>query len=595
MAGTRRPKGDEAMDDQVISLDAPRGNVEPTQGGGDAAFLAALGKIVGRAHVLSDPNSTQHYRTGFRFGGGPAVAVVRPGSLVEQWRVLQACVAAGKIVIMQSANTGLTGGSTPDGDDYDRGVVIINTLRIDGLHLIGGGRQVVCLPGATLFELEKALRPLGREPHSVIGSSCIGASVFGGVCNNSGGALIQRGPAFTQLALFARVNEAGGLELVNHLGIQLGNDPETILDRVERGDFNEADIAYDASRHASDQGYAEHVRDVEAATPARFNADPHRLFEASGSAGKVMLLAVRLDTFEQDQQSAVFYVGSNSTDELEELRRHILASFKALPVSGEYMHRHAFDIAERYGKDTFLAIQYLGTDRLPLMFALKGRFDALASRFRFLPSSLSDRVMQGASQLFPKHLPERMVDYRNRYEHHLILKMAGEGIDEARTYLGSIFPSKQGDFFECTTSEGEKAFLHRFAAAGAAVRYRAVHAREVQDIVALDVALPRNTQAWFETLPAEVEAPILHKLYYGHFFCHVFHQDYIVAKGHDTLALEHRMWELLDARGAEYPAEHNVGHLYNAKPALKDHYRALDPCNTFNPGIGHTSKCMHWR
>jgi hypothetical protein len=34
------------------------------------------------------------------------------------------------------------------------------------------------LPGATLFQLEKLLRPIGREPHCLIGSSCIGASVL---------------------------------------------------------------------------------------------------------------------------------------------------------------------------------------------------------------------------------------------------------------------------------------------------------------------------------------------------------------------------------------------------------------------------------
>src|SRR5262249_38283776 len=82
--------------------------------------------------------------------------------------------------------------------------------------------------------------------------------------------------------------------------------------------------------------------------------------------------------------------------------------------------------------------------------------------------------------------------------------------------------------------------------------------------------------------------------YYGHFFCHVFHQDYVVSKGHNTLELEHRMWALLDARGAEYPAEHNVGHLYKAKPALLSHYTSLDPRNCFNPGIGRSSKCLHW-
>jgi hypothetical protein len=68
-----------------------------------------------------------------------------------------------------------------------------------------------------------------------------------------------------------------------------------------------------------------------------------------------------------------------------------------------------------------------------------------------------------------------------------------------------------------------------------------------------------------------------------------------VRKGHDCLALEHRMWTLLDERKAEYPAEHNVGHLYPAKPEMQSFFRGLDPCNAFNPGIGQTSKCGHWR
>ncbi|MGI4812316.1 MAG: D-lactate dehydrogenase, partial [Janthinobacterium lividum] len=134
-----------------------------------------------------------------------------------------------------------------------------------------------------------------------------------------------------------------------------------------------------------------------------------------------------------------------------------------------------------------------------------------------------------------------------------------------------------------------------FAAAGAAVRYRTAHAREVEDIVALDIALKRNDRAWLETLPPEIDQAISLKLYYGHFFCHVFHQDYIVRKGHDCLALEHKMWKLLDARGAEYPAEHNVGHLYIAKPELTTFYETLDPCNCFNPGIGQTSKFANYR
>jgi D-lactate dehydrogenase (quinone) len=561
----------------------------------NAQLISDLEKIVGARHVLTTPSATRRFRKGFRFGDGPALAVVRPASLVEMWRSLRACSEAGKIVLMQAANTGLTGGSTPDGDTYDREIVIISTLRVAKIHLIRDGKQVICLPGATLFELEDTLNPIGRNPHSVIGSSCIGASVFGGVCNNSGGALIHRGPAFTQMTLYAQIDDVGQLHLVNHLGIKLGNDPETILKRVEAGDFQPEDIEDDPSRHCSDHDYQNRVRKIDEETPSRFNADPKRLFESAGAAGKVMILAVRLDTFPKEERTTVFYIGTNNPDELTRIRRHILGTFKNLPIEGEYLHREAFDVAEKYGKDTVLSILYLGTSKLPFLFAMKGKFDAFCSRFSFLPRDPSDWIMYLSTKLFPKYLPKRLYDYRNRFEHHLMLKMADDGIDEARSYLSSIFPSAQGACFECTPKEGEKAFLLRFAAAGAAIRYRTIHRREVSDIVALDVALPRNERGWFEHLPDSIASKLIHKLYYGHFFCHVFHQDYVVKKGFDPMEVEHEMWRILDQRHAEYPAEHNVGHLYYAKPSLVSHYRSLDPTNSFNPGIGHTSKLAHWK
>jgi D-lactate dehydrogenase (quinone) len=557
-------------------------------------FIATVKAIVGDAQVLTDPKATRPYRTGFRCGGGKALAVIRPRSLVEQWRSALACVTANKIIIPQAANTGLTGGSTPFGEDWDRDVVIINTMLIAKVHVIDEGRQVICLPGTTLYQLEQALQPYGREPHSVIGSSCIGASVMGGICNNSGGALIRRGPAYTQMAIFARLDGDGHVQLVNHLDVRLGHSPEEILGRLERGQFDESDIVYDPTRCGSDRDYARRVREIDADSAARFNADPQRLFEASGSAGKLMLFAVRLDTYAKDRETRVFYIGTSDPGELTAIRRHILSRFANLPVAGEYMHRDMFDIAAVYGKDTFLTIQYLGTKRLLRLLSLKQALDALLLRLSLYRQGLSDKLFQQLSRLFPNHLPARLKAFRDRFEHYLILKMAGEGIAEASSYLRSIFPSPVGDCFECTDQEAIKAFLHRFVAAGAAVRYRAIHHQEVQDIVALDVALKRNDRDWFETLPGDIRSQIHHALYYGHFFCHVFHQDYIVRKGCDAEALEHRLWRLLDERGAEYPAEHNVGHLYPAKPALVAFYRSLDPCNAFNPGIGHTSKLSQW-
>ena len=559
-----------------------------------ASLISQLRQIVGDKYLITDPSQSEAYRSGYRFGNGNALAVVRPGNLTEFWAILKACVAADVIVIAQAANTGLTGGSTPDGNDYDRDIVIINAMRISGIQLINDAQQVVCLPGSTLNELEIALKPHGREPHSVIGSSCIGASVIGGICNNSGGALVQRGPAYTEMALYAQLTEQGELQLVNHLGIDLGETPEEILANLENQRYQRKDIQLDCGK-GHDHAYCNHVRQVDEDSPARFNADPARHYEASGCAGKLAIFAVRLDTFVAEKNTAVFYIGTNQTETLNDLRRHMLANFKQLPISGEYIHRDAFDVAAKYGKDTFWVIKKFGTHWLPKLFALKAKVDRWAKKIDFLPNHLSDKMMQAISTVLPEHLPKKLWQYRDQYEHHLIVKMGGDGVQEARDYLTSYFKEgSKGAFFECDAVETQAAMLHRFAVASAAIRYRAIHEKEVEDIVALDIALRRNDRDWFETLPLEIDQKISHKLYYGHFMCHVFHQDYIVKKGYDCMELEHQMLELLDKRGAQYPAEHNVGHLYEAKPELRKFYKSLDPTNSFNPGLGHPSKKKYW-
>ncbi|WP_173911308.1 D-lactate dehydrogenase [Acinetobacter sp. Marseille-Q1618] len=549
--------------------------------------------IVGKQHVLTSDNDTRLYRQGRRYGSGQVLAVVVPGTLLEQWQVLKIAIEADCIVIMQAANTGLTGGSTPFGDDYDRPVILMSTRRLLGIQVINDAKQVICLPGATLDKLEKDLAPFNREPHSVIGSSCIGASVLGGVCNNSGGALVRRGPAYTELALYARVNDAGTLELVNHLGVHLGDTPEEILNNLENKNYQSNDIIYNSNCCASDQRYSHDVKQVDENTPARFNADPSRLFEASGSAGKVCVFAVRLDTFEKIP-SQVFYVGTNSQDDLTEIRRFLLKDLPRLPIAGEYIHRVAYDIGAEYGKDTFMFIEKFGTAKVPAAFAMKDKVDGYLEKIGL--RNLSDKFLQLVTKFMPNHLPKRMNEFRDLYEHHLVIRIENQDVDQVANFLKGYFSDKNsGNYFHCTEEEGRKAFLHRFAVAGAAIRYRDTHRSEVEDIVALDIALRRNDREWVETLPKEMDEQIIHKLYYGHFLCHVFHQDYIVKKGVDPLAMEHAMWHLLDARGAEYPAEHNVGHLYVAKPALKNHYQKLDPTNSFNVGIGQTSKLRYWK
>ena len=128
-------------------------------------LIRKLSNVVGVKSIITKSAQTAYYRSGFRSGSGSALAVVFPSTILEQWRLIEVCVEANCIVIMQAAKTGLTEGSSPSGDQYDRDVIIINTLSINKIHLINGGKQVIGLSGASLHSLEERLTEVNRVPH----------------------------------------------------------------------------------------------------------------------------------------------------------------------------------------------------------------------------------------------------------------------------------------------------------------------------------------------------------------------------------------------------------------------------------------------
>jgi D-lactate dehydrogenase len=555
--------------------------------------IKKLKQLIGDQNVLTSEWNKLPYSKGWRYGAGSALAVLKPNKLSDIWRILQICAKENIIIIMQAANTGLTGGSTPCGNDYDRPIIVINTMLINNIHIIKEGSQIVSLTGSTLYDLEKKLKPYGREPHSIIGSTSIGASIIGGICNNAGGSLVKRGPSYTEMALYAKINKNGNLELVNELGINLGSSPEEILDNLQNQNYKESDIV-NTNKLGSDDKYSEIVRQIDKNTPSRFNSDSRLLYGASGSAGKIAVFAVRLDTYISPKENKVFYLGTNDPDVFWKIRRDILSKFKTLPTLGDYLHRDCYDAAKKYSKDTFLVIEILGTTFLPTLFELKRKVDIIAKKLKFLPNNFSDRLMQFLSIFFPNHLPKRMEKFRDLYEHHWIIEMSDDGISEARDYFANIFESNDGDFFECNDFESKKASLHRFVSASAIGRYHILNSKSHGEMMSLDIAFPRNEKNWFEKLPKEIDSMLEMKLYYGHLFCHVLHQNYILKKGVDSEKLKSKLLKIYDKRGAEYPAEHNVGHEYLAKPSLKKFYKELDPTNVFNAGIGRTSKNKNW-
>ena len=136
--------------------------------------------------------------------------------------------------------------------------------------------------------------------------------MVGGVCNNSGGALVHRGPAYTELSLFAKVNDKRELELINNLGIELGSEPLEILEKLDN-DFFQYSIS-NIKAKLQKIITMKNCSDINAETPARFNANSDFLKDASGCAGKVAVFAVCMDTFPSHKRLKTFYIGTNDTE-----------------------------------------------------------------------------------------------------------------------------------------------------------------------------------------------------------------------------------------------------------------------------------------
>lgn len=543
-----------------------------------------LARIVGAGNVLVSGARMRRYTSGFRHGAGSATAVALPGSLVELWRVAGACARSRAIIIIQAANTGLTGGSTPFGD-YDRPVVLISTERLGGVFPLGSGKEAICLAGSTLTQLSSAIAPHDRTPHSVIGSSCIGASVVGGVCNNSGGALVERGPAFTERALFAQIEADGSLRLVNRLGVELGNEPEGMLRNLEQGTWPAVAAANGNQGLAT--AYPDHVRQVNEPTPARYNADPRGLFEASGSSGKVIVFAVRLLTYPAPAREQTFLVGTDRTDALSALRRALLDPAVRLPTTCEYIHRDASRLAISHGNDVCILLRHFGANSMPRILALQKRCEAL------LGKRATDSLAQALGRIAPHPLPKRVRSLFERFEHVLVMTASDEAIEDVRGVLATRTAGHALTVIEAEGAEAAAALRVRFAVAGAMVRYRDV-VRAAGDLAALDIALPRSAREFRLDLPAGLAAQVLVRADYGHFLCHVFHCDFMLAPGVARGRFEDEVKSLVEGLGGQMPAEHNFGHLYEAPEHVVAFYRSLDPTNSLNPGIGKTSRRKDW-
>ena len=153
-----------------------------------AAPLEALARIVGRAHVLTDPAliaaSLEEPRGLYH---GKALALVRPGSTQEVAAVVAFCNAARIALVPQGGNTGLVGGQTPDESGAQ---IVLSLRRLNRVREIDPAADAMIVEaGVTLAEAQEAALSADRLfPLSLAaeGSCTIG----GNLSTNAGGVAV---------------------------------------------------------------------------------------------------------------------------------------------------------------------------------------------------------------------------------------------------------------------------------------------------------------------------------------------------------------------------------------------------------------------
>jgi len=146
-----------------------------------------LAALLGPGAVLSDPADLEKYQTGWRYGKGKALLVVRPASTDQVAQVITFCKERSLRVLAQGANTGLVGASVPDAGGR---MVVLSLERLNHrLELDVLDRTVTVDAGVLLSELNQALAEHGLTfPVDLPADPQIG----GMVAANTGGARLLR-------------------------------------------------------------------------------------------------------------------------------------------------------------------------------------------------------------------------------------------------------------------------------------------------------------------------------------------------------------------------------------------------------------------
>ena len=168
------------------------------------SFIELCRKLVGNAHVISDPAKMVPYITDYRRRfTGKALAVISPGNTREVADIVKLCKLQKIPVVPQGGNTGLVLGSVPDTSGK---AVVLSLRRLKRIREIDVANNTMTVEaGCILDDVRKAALDADRLfPLSLASSgSC---TIGGNLAANAGGTAVLRYGTARELCL--------GLEVV---------------------------------------------------------------------------------------------------------------------------------------------------------------------------------------------------------------------------------------------------------------------------------------------------------------------------------------------------------------------------------------------
>lgn len=519
-------------------------------------------------------------------------------------------------MIPQGANTGLTGGSTPRGQDStNRPTVVLSMRSLDVAFPIDDGKRVVCLAGTGISDLSNNVSTWfpHRESHSVLGSMFLNPTTAAGVAYGSGGTQLRKGPARTDRALWASVDRdkwgANVITIVNTLGVEGIEDSDfqpgkgSVVEQLDiyardvREGFRRAMGKSSASKfgtaQASDAQYRNKVcRDD--GSVSRCNADTEGE-DCNRSEGKVLILATVHDTFPKADKSRTFWMSFADLDTALAFRREVCLDNPAdLPLSVEYMDRDSFDVVDGAGRVMANLIKVIGAGNM------MGKLWQLKVWIETLPFDgaplLCDKVLYSLNGFTPAVLPSRVMDAGKEMDHHIAMTIGefGDGtLDRALERMEKFVKEKGDDkvrVYECSGKSEEKSLMaFRFVAAAA---FRTWCVGNGKQGISIDYALPKNGGR----IPAlskdeENSQPVpVKRMRYSHFGCNVVHEDLAYEAGVDVHSAKMALKKSVEYKyNGKLPAEHGHGTEYHAPEDAQQRWKRMDPLNVLNPGVGGLS------